>query len=171
MTDEELMLSVKNGDLDKAAILYERYKNNIYLYMRYRNKNSQERSEDSVQQVFYRLLRYRDSYREGKTFKPWLYGIARNVSHINYKDEAIQEGLRTDYVQDEGYVSFNDEHQAVRCALTLLPEAYREVLMMSKFLDMKYEDIAEVNNCSVGVIKTRVFRALKALKEVYFKIS
>lgn len=169
MTDEELMLSVKNGDLDKAAILYERYRNNIYIYIRYKNTTT-ERCEDCVQQVFYRILKYRNTYKEGKSFKAWIYRIAQNVHSMDYNQEVIQDELRATYLRNEEYNVINDEHEAIQNALKLLPETYREVLLMSKFWGLKYENIAEINNCSVGVIKTRVFRAIKSLKEVYFKI-
>ena len=75
-----------------------------------------------------------------------------------------------DYQANEAYIQINDDHQAMQQALKLLPEQYREVLMMSKFLGLKYEEIAEINHCSVGVIKTRVFRAMQYLRDAYFKI-
>ena len=62
MTDEYLMQCVKNGDLDKAAVLYERYKKKLYNFFQYRNFNDAEQSEDCVQQVFYRIIKYRESY-------------------------------------------------------------------------------------------------------------
>lgn len=171
MTDESLMLSVKNDDLDKAAILYERYKKKLYGFFLYRSYNEQERSEDCVQQVFYRIIKYRQSYKEGSNFRMWMYSIARNVQYLESKKEAIQSNLKETAPAEEGYSMINDDHEAIQYALKLLPEAQREVLLMSKFLCLKYEEIAEIHNCSVGVIKTRVFRAMKELKDVYFKVT
>jgi len=171
MTDEALMLCVKNDDLDKAAILYERYKKKLYHFFLYKNKNDQELSEDAVQQVFYRMIKYRKSYKDEASFSVWVYGIARNVQYQNYKDQVKMNDTHANYQTTETYTFVNDEHQAMRQAIALLPETYREVLVMSKFMDLKYEDIAVLNNCSVGVIKTRVFRAMQSLKEVYLKIS
>jgi RNA polymerase sigma factor (sigma-70 family) len=171
MTDESLMLCVKNGDLDKAAILYERYKKKLYHFFLLKNHNDRELSEDGVQQVFYRMIKYRKSYREDNNFSMWIYGIARNIQYQDFNKQVKMNDVHAGYQINEAYTSVNDDHQALQQALQLLPEPYREVLVMSKFLDLKYEEIAEINNCSAGVIKTRVFRAIKSLREVYFKIS
>ena len=171
MTDESLMLCVKNDDLDKAAILYERYKKKLYHFFLYKNKNDQELSEDAVQQVFYRMIKYRKSYKDDNSFNIWIYGIARNVQYQDYKDQAKMNEAQANYQTTETYTFVNDEHQAMRQAIALLPETHRDVLLMSKFMDLKYEDIAALSNCSVGVVKTRVFRAMQSLKEVYLKIS
>lgn len=171
MTDESLMLCIKNDDLDKAAILYERYKKKLYQFFMYKNKNDQELSEDAVQQVFYRMIKYRKSYKDDSGFNVWIFGIARNVQYQDYKDQVKMTEAHANYRTTETYTFVNDEHQAMRQAITLLPENYREVLIMSKFMDLKYEDIAVLSNCSVGVVKTRVFRAMQSLREVYLKIS
>ena len=171
MTDESLMLCVKNDDLDKAAILYERYKKKLYRYFLYKNQSNQELSEDNVQQVFYRMIKYRKSYKEESSFSVWIYGIARNIQYQDYKDQAKMNEAHANYQTTETYTFVNDEYQAMRQAIALLPESYREILIMSKFMDLKYEDIATLNNCSVGVVKARVFRATQSLREVYLKIS
>ena len=171
MSDEFLMTSVKNGDLDKAAIIYERYKNKLYQFFIHRNYGDKEASADSVQQVFYRLIKYRNSYKDESSFNTWLYSIASNVRNRDLKEKLRSEAGLIDYKQPESYMPVNDEHQALQQALKTLPETHREILMMSKFLDMKYEEIAAINGCSVGVIKTRVFRAMQALREVYLKMN
>ncbi|MBW4891716.1 RNA polymerase sigma factor [Mucilaginibacter sp. HMF5004] len=171
MTDESLMLCVKKNDLDKAAILYERYKKKLYQFFMYKNYNDQEKSEDCVQQVFYRVIKYRQSYTEGNNFRIWVYSIAKNIQYQDFKEQVKMDAAHASYQTDEAYTLVNDEHQAMLQALKLLPEQYREVLVMSRFLGMKYDEIAEINNCSVGVIKTRAFRAINSLREAYFKIA
>ncbi len=171
MTDESLMLCVKNEDLDKAAILYERYEKKLYQFFIHRNFGDKEASADNVQQVFYRLIKYRNTYKDGANFNVWLYSIASNVQHHDTKQKLRLDTALTDHTMNDSYTQINDEHQALHQALKILPEAHREILMMTKFLDMKYEEIAIINDCSVGVIKTRVFRAMQALRETYFKIN
>ena len=171
MSDELLMLSVKNGDLDKAAIIYERYKKKLYQFFIHRNYGDKEASADNVQQVFYRLIKYRNSYKEDSNFNTWLYSIASNVRNLDLQQKQRSEAGLTDYKLQESYTPINDEHQALQQAIKALPETHREILMMSKFLDMKYEEIAAINGCSIGVVKTRVFRAMQALREVYFKMN
>ena len=171
MTDEALMLCVKNDDLDKAAMLYERYKKKLYQFFLYKNYGDKDGSEDCVQQVFYRMIKYRKTYKEDNNFSMWIYGIARNIQYQDYKDQVKNTEAHSNYQTTEIYTYGNDDHQALRQAVQLLPEHYREVLVMSKFMDLKYEEIALLSNCSVGVVKTRVFRAMQSLREVYFKIS
>ena len=78
MTDEQAMYAVSQGDLDKAAILYERYKKSLLNFFLYR-QNDRENARDLTQQVFLRMLRYRHTYREGASFRTWILEIARNV--------------------------------------------------------------------------------------------
>lgn len=171
MTDEQLMLAVKNDHLDKAAILYERYKKMLYGFFMYKNNNDKAKSDDNVQQTFYRLIKYRHTYKEESNFKVWLYSIAWNIQHNDYKQAAKLNVIPTDILPDEPYIQKDDRYDELYQAMQLLPEQHREVLVMSKFLELKYEEIAQINNCSVGVVKTRVFRALQQLRTVYFKIS
>lgn len=170
MTDESLMLCVKNDDLHKAGILYERYERKIYHYFLYKDKYDTERSQDDTQQVFYRMIRYRKTYKDGSNFSMWIYGIARNIRNDNLRAELKKKDMQFNYPIEETYSPFNDEEQALHQALQMLQEPYREVLVMSKFLGLKYEEIAEMCNCSEGVIKTRVFRAMQYLKDIYLKI-
>nr|WP_067057830.1 sigma-70 family RNA polymerase sigma factor [Mucilaginibacter sp. L294] len=170
MTDEALMLCIKNDDLDKAAIIYDRYKQKLFNFFLFKNHLNRELSNDSVQQVFYRMIKYRKSYNEVYDFSKWIYGIAKNIHNQDINARKKAESLQSNYRVEEVYEIHNDDHAALRQAIEKLPEPYRETLLMSKFLQMKYEEIAELNNCSVGVIKTRVFRAVKMLREVYLKI-
>lgn len=170
MTDEALMFSVKNDDLDKAAIIYERYKQKLFNFFLFKNRLDRELSNDCVQQVFYRMIKYRKSYNEAFEFSKWIYGIAKNVQYQQVNIQQKTAALHSNYPIEETYETRNDDHEALRQAIEKLPEPYRETLLMSKFLHMKYEEIAELNNCTVGVIKTRVFRAVKMLREVYLKI-
>ncbi len=171
MTDELLMLCVKNGELDKAAILYERYKKALYNFFLFKNSNDKDKGEDGVQQVFYQLIKYRHTYKDDSNFKVWLYSIAWNIQHHDFRRQEKQEDIMNNYPITETYIQFDDDHQTLHHALKMLPEIYSEVLIMSRFGGLKYEEIAEINNCSVGVIKTRAFRAIQSLREVYFKIS
>lgn len=172
MTDEIAMNAVKQGELDQAAVLYERYKRpifNFFLYLRH----DRELSQDFTQQVFYRLLKYRNSYQEGNCFKTWIYRIARNIHHDHYQrnllisNEFLDQYDKADEIPDNQ----DEELALVTKALNKLPNEYREVLILSRYEDMKYEQIAAVLDISVALVKVRVHRAIKALREVYFQLS
>jgi len=171
MTDEYLMLCIKNDDLDKVAILYERYTKKLYLYFLSKNKHDSESSEDCVQQVFYRLIKYRKTFKDDSNFGMWIYGIARNVQFKDFNTRNKISNAYADYQVAETYDQVNDDNQALNQAMQLLPDQYREVLIMTKYLGLKYEEIAAINNCSVGAIKNRVYRAIQNLRDIYFKIS
>ena len=172
MTDETAMNAVRQGELDQAAVLYERYKRpifNFFLYLRH----DRELSQDFTQQVFYRLLKYRNTFQEDGSFKTWIYRIARNIHHDHYQRNMLvmNEFLDDFDVADEVLDNQDDELVLVTKALKKLPDEYREVLVMSRYENMKYEQIADVLDISVALVKVRVHRAIKALREVYFQLS
>src|SRR5687767_8158747 len=72
------MLKVKAGDLDRMGLLFERYHRQLYGFL-YHMTYHREASEDMVQQVFYKMLKYRHNYSDSGEFIHWMYAIARNV--------------------------------------------------------------------------------------------
>jgi RNA polymerase sigma factor (sigma-70 family) len=182
--DNALMLKVKDGDIDKLGLLFERYKKPLYGFFYNLNKNA-ELSEDLVQNVFYRILKYRYLFRgepaggAGGDFKTWMFHIARNVSHdhfrknkLNVKDsiENWQDRLGTHENRDTEFQQ-DEELQLLSMAMDRLPEEKREILWLSKFQDKKYKEIGEILGCSEGAVKVKVFRALQDLKEVYKQLE
>lgn len=171
MTDEALMICIKNDDLSKAALLYERYKQRLLQFFAYRSFSDRDLSNDLVQQLFLRVIEYRKSFKDDGNFKVWLYAIAANLNKQEIKQRLQRQGLLSAYTEEPGYVMENDDFKVIRQIIKNMPEQYSEVLMMSKFWGMKYEEIAALKECSVGVIKTRVYRAMQLLKESYFKLN
>jgi RNA polymerase sigma factor (sigma-70 family) len=178
ITDNALMLKVKEGDLDKLGLLFERYKKPLYGFFYGLNRNG-ELSEDLVQNVFLRILKYRYLFRGEGEFRTWLFHIARNVSHDhhrknkhNAKDalENWQERLGTTE-NSATEIQRHEELQLLNEAMDRLPEDKREILLLSKFQDKKYKEIGEILGCSEGAVKVKVFRALQDLKEVYRSTS
>jgi RNA polymerase sigma-70 factor (ECF subfamily) len=144
---------------------------------------NRELAEDLVQDVFFRMLRYRQSYDPGQSFTAWMYQIARNagVDQVRKRRPAeiveIDAGLdkRAELVSaspgPEESVSHGQDLALLRRALERLPEDKREILALSRFQGMKYEDIAEVLGCEVGTVKVRVYRAIRALEQIYFSLE
>ena len=172
------MLKVKDGDLDKLGLLFERYRKPLFGFFFGMNKDG-PLSEDLVQNVFFRILKYRYLFRGEGDFKTWMFHIARNVSHDHFrktkwkgKDDLEKwenqlghhENRQTQFQQDE-------EMQILSLALDRLPEDKREIILLSKFHDKKYREIGEILGCSEGAVKVKVFRALQDLKEVYNKLE
>jgi RNA polymerase sigma factor (sigma-70 family) len=83
LTDNALMLRVKTGDLNRMRLLFERYHRELFGFL-YHSSSDAEASEDMVQTVFYRMLKYRHTFT-GEGFRTWMYHLARNVLIDNAK--------------------------------------------------------------------------------------
>ncbi len=174
MTDEEVMAMVKKGDLEKAAILFERYQAMLYNFF-VKLSFETELSKDLTQNVFYRLIKYRNSFNESKAFKAWFFQLARN-QYLDHVSNAKNKRSRFDDLEKLAHKAaenMQDQTQAERekvlyKALSLLDEEQRELIVLSKFQKMKYTDIAQILNITEAAVKVKVHRAIKKLKGVYF---
>lgn len=168
------MLQVKEGDLDKLGLLFERYHRVLFGFFYNRNKDV-ALSEDLVQNVFVRILKYKHRYRGDGEFKSWIFHIARNVNVDHYRKKRIKHTEKIEDWQDEiADDAINKSQQMIqeealdklRQALQKLDPEKREVIVMSKLQGLKYKEIGKILGCSEGAVKVKVFRALKALKEI-----
>ncbi|MFN8059818.1 MAG: RNA polymerase sigma factor [Vicinamibacterales bacterium] len=167
--DDWLMVAVQRGDLDKLSVLFERYHRPLFGFF-VRMTGDRHVSEDLVQDVFLRLLRFRHTYRPGSQFRTWLYEIARNV----VRDRRHPAGRETELdpsvdIPVDGdapvrAIAAAQEQQLLARALAVLPDDKREVIVLSRYQGMKYEDVAAVLGCQVGAVKVRVHRAMKTLR-------
>src|SRR5580704_3344423 len=83
------MAQVSNGEVAKLAVLFERHHRPLFRYFVSMNRN-RELSEDLVQDVFFRMLRYRTSYDPAQSFTAWMYQIARNAGVDHVRKRAVQ---------------------------------------------------------------------------------
>src|ERR1700759_4883158 len=105
-SDNSLMLKVKSGDLDKMALLFQRYHRPLYGFL-YHMTGQREASEDMVQNVFYRMLRSRHTFTGDGEFKTWMYHLARNVVKDHYKKAGREwlTGIGSDWeIKEDGLV-------------------------------------------------------------------
>lgn len=179
-SDNALMLKVKDGHLDKLGLLFERYKKPLFGFFYGMNKDA-ELSEDLVQNVFFRILKYRYLFRGEETgnFKTWMFHIARNVNNDHYRKNKLGKAepveLWSNQVgHDDGHDVFlaqDEEMRLLSMALDRLPEEKREIILLSKYQEKKYKEIGEILGCSEGAVKVKVFRALQELKVVYQQLE
>jgi RNA polymerase sigma-70 factor, ECF subfamily len=164
--DEDLMLQVREGEGEKLGVLFDRYHVplfNFYLKM----TGNRAASEDLVQEVFLRILKYRRSYRPGTAFRSWMYQIARNArldAVRKQRPDAEYTETMAPIVPHSDGAQQNQEAALLHRALMQLPEEKREVLILSRFQELKYEEIARLLGCEVGAVKVRVHRALRDLR-------
>jgi RNA polymerase sigma factor (sigma-70 family) len=176
LSDNSLMLKVREGDLQKLGLLFERYKNILFGYF-FKLSKDKEVSEDLVQMVFMRVIKYKHAYRGDGSFKTWVFHIARNIQVDQWRKEK-KSGIKVSTYQLEDRIATDSDidHQEknlqiLERALDLLPAEKKELIVLSKLKGMKYKEIAQMMNLSEATIKVRAFRALKELKEKYKEID
>lgn len=173
MSDEELMAQVRQGVGEMLGVLFERYQSplfNFYLKL----TGDRTLSEDLVQEVFFRMLKYRQSYRPETAFRAWMYQIARNarVDHLRRRrPETSWEPEMSPAIAPADTAQQSQENALLYRALMRLQEDKREVLVLSRFQDLKYEEIAQLLGCETGTVKTRVHRALQELREIFHQLQ
>ncbi len=176
MEDEQTMRDVRAGEVGKLETLFDRHNRALLHYFLHLTGNRAV-SEDLVQEVFFRILKYRHTYQTESTFRAWMFQIGRNV-HIDHagrhKAEVAMPEDSANFSSTEAsplrQAQNKQETALLHRALASLPEDKREVLIMSRFLDLKYEEIATVLKCEVGTVKVRVYRALRELGDRFFSL-
>jgi len=138
--DEDLMLEVRNGSGETLGVLFDRYHAPLFNFY---SKLTGDRtlSDDLVQEVFLRILKYRQSYEPGTPFRAWIYQIARNARvdhyrktprHITFEPEMAPPVMPKDSAQQ------SEEAELLHRALMQMPEEKREILVLSRFQELKY---------------------------------
>jgi RNA polymerase sigma-70 factor (ECF subfamily) len=176
--DAELMLRVKAGDTASFARLLDRHRAPVIHFL-YRMVHNQAVAEELGQDVFLRVYRARASYEPSAKFTTWLFRIATNLA-LNWlrrgKHEKALESL--DEETDGGPVLQVADHSPsveqhlvdrarsdeVRRAIAELPPKQRAAVLMHKYEEMEYSQIAGVLGCSESALKSLLFRAYETLR-------
>ncbi len=167
-TDEHLMAQVALGDLDILKILFDRHHVHIYNFL-YKMCGDKMLSEDLTQDVFYKVIKYRTSYRNGK-FIAWLFTIARNSLNTHFsRNKEQHEGLETVSYKITTQYDTKEDYSQLQNALGKLEASDREVLVLHRFHEIKYNELAEIIGTTPGAVKTKVCRALQKLKKIYLE--
>jgi RNA polymerase sigma-70 factor (ECF subfamily) len=171
--DEDLMLQVRDGAGELLGVLFDRYQTPLFNFY---SKLTGDRtlSEDLVQEVFLRILKYRQSYRPGTPFRSWIYQIARNARVDHFRKFPHQTALEPEMlppVLPRDSAQENQEAQLLHRALMQLPEEKREILLLCRFQELKYQEIAELLGCELATVKTRIHRALLELRKAFHQLT
>jgi RNA polymerase sigma factor (sigma-70 family) len=173
VTDEALMLSVREGDLSSLGLLFERHHVALFGFLS-RMTGDRSAAEDLVQEVFVRVLKYRATYRDGGSFETWLFRIARNARIDHFRKRRLVDTVpdeRLDRASDSPGPASRLERQRdmnrLKCALLRLREDRRELIVLARYQGMKYEAIAALLGIETGAVKVRIHRAMKELREIF----
>ena len=172
--DEEIMVKVKKGDLDKLSILFQKYKLLLYNFF-VKHTLDKEISNDLVQKLFLRILKYKQTYDEKQKFYTWIFKIARNLLKDYYSKTSnqISNADISDFINNQEFASNsstekNEETEQLYYALNKLPSQKKEILIMCKMNGMRYKEVAEIMDITESAVKVKVHRALGDLRKIYF---
>lgn len=172
------MLKVKEGEIHQLGLLYERYKKRLFGFFFQMNKNASQ-SEDLVQNVFIRVLKYKHTFSEESKFITWIFQIARNEMYDEFKKgkkenhndiEAVSYHLESDR-NIENELEINDNKSNLKRAIAKLSPAKKELIVLSKLKELKYREVGEIVGCTEGAARTKVHRALNDLKQIYLTLE
>ncbi len=175
--DAELMLRVKDGDGASFGVLLEKHRSSVVHFL-YRMVQNPAVAEELAQEVFLRVYRSRATYEPTAKFTTWLFRIATHLALNSLRDgnERLQERLDDDssempvrQISDrrptvEQRMVYQAKLDEVRHAVAALPEKQRAAVLMHKYQEMEYSQIAKVLNCSESAIKSLLFRAYETLR-------
>lgn len=174
--DHDIMLSVKEGDVQKLGLLFDKYSKELFHYFHLQIKD-RPKSEDLLQNVFYSILKYRHTFKNGADFKAWMYTIARNEkNHYFKRNKAITADMGLEPSTGENSNPENDlerkiEIDRLKTALDAISPGSRELIILSRFNGLRYNQISEILGCTIGTVKVRIYRAMKELKEQFTKLT
>ena len=170
-SDEALFVRYREqGDLEAFARLYDRYATPVYRFL-VRLLRDSAAAEDVTQHAFLRVHEGRHSFDERRSFRTWIFTIARRLAanwmerHGSSGGEDLDEELADPLPSPDRRAVARDEARAVERALRTLATEDAEVLLLSRYEDLSYEEIGGVVGCSPDAAKMRVHRALKRLAE------
>jgi RNA polymerase sigma-70 factor (ECF subfamily) len=176
--DAELMLRVKDGDGASFGVLLDKHRLSVIHFL-YRMVQNHAVAEELAQEVFLRVYRSRSTYEPTAKFTTWLFRIATHLALNALRDgkhEKSQErlddasgDLPVRQVSDkkptvEASMVYESKLDEVRKAVATLPEKQRAAVLMHKYQEMEYSQIARVLNCSESAVKSLLFRAYESLR-------
>ncbi len=176
--DTELMLRVKAGDAESFGLLLERHRGPVIHFL-YRMVQNQAVAEELAQEVFLRVYRARDSYIPSAKFTTWLFRIALHLALNSRRDTQGDRSAESldqerpggpqrevaDHSPSAEQQLLREARQAeIRRAIGALPGKQRAAVVMHKYEEMGYAQIAQVLSCSESAVKSLLFRAYETLR-------
>lgn len=180
MTDEEIVLSIQQGNSEALADLVERHYSHLIGYLYLMLGGDRRQAEDLVQEAFLRTLRSIDHYAYPRPFKPWLYAIATNLAH-NYHDRAetrsVDSGgdaldrLLADGDDVETTAAQHGEIDRALALLAKLPGPQRESIILRYVDGLSLAEISDVMGVPVGTVKSRLSTGLSRMRSVMQQVD
>lgn len=180
LDDSALVTAFLAGDERGFSELVERYQTRLLNFV-YRTIGDRERAEDLVQEVFIRVYRHLHRFDRSKKFSTWAYTIASNLAKNELRNRSrnplvlFQTLGKSTREEDDRPLEFEDYstrpddlyrkrhlRELVEDTVAKLPEHHREVFVLRELEGKSYEEIAEITDCNLGTVKSRLNRARTA---------
>lgn len=166
MSEKELVLMAKEGDVKAFCALYSGYKNKLYSYAFFKLGNAAD-AEDAVQDCLLTAFEKISKLRKAEAFSSWIFRILYCSCNSKIKEQIKQRN--TDDIENyKNIASFDSEkvilQQELRQALTVLSEEERCIVLLSVVAGLKSKEIAKVTGLSAGNVRQKLSRSLAKLK-------
>jgi RNA polymerase sigma-70 factor (ECF subfamily) len=183
-SDVQLMLDVKSGDDSSFELLLRKYRTPVVNFL-YRMLRDSAAAEDLAQEVFLRVYRARGEYLPTAKFTTWMFRIATNLALNALRDGRYRnQEVSIDHSVDAGdgeseqpaleiadrrptielELIRRDRAEQIRRAVEALPDKQRAAVLLHKYQEMDYDEIARVLGCSESALKSLLFRAYETLR-------
>ena len=185
-SDVQLMLDVKSGDDSSFELLLRKYRTPVVNFL-FRMVRDAAAAEDLAQEVFLRVYRARGQYMPTAKFTTWMFRIATNLAlntlrdgryrHLEISIDQSAAGHSSDGENERPALEIADRQatievelirrdraERIRSAVESLPEKQRAAVLLHKYQEMDYDEIAGVLGCSESALKSLLFRAYETLR-------
>ena len=168
-SDEELMLALRDGALPAFDALFRRHYESVRTLCA-RVTTMPSVGDDLAQETFLRVLRHRATFRGDARFTTWIYRIARNLC-LEHLARAARDQRIAERWKDEAPASLapdrSDDLDLLATALDALPPDQRQVIVLCRYHDLPFAEVAAILGCTPGAARVRAHRALVALRKEY----
>lgn len=182
-TDINIINLVKKGDLKAFDILVVKYQDRL-VYSVYKFCSDLDLSQDITQEAFVKAYNNIDKFRGDSSFYTWIYRIAINTAKNYFSNksrgaETYNEDLLDNALSDMSLNSDNPEtlleaeemKDAINQAFQNLPDEIRSTLSLREYDGLSYEEIAKVQNCPIGTVRSRIFKGRELINETFSKLG
>ena len=163
--------------------LVTRYQTRLLNFV-YRTIGDRERAEDLVQEVFIRVYRHLHRFDRSKKFSTWVYTIASNLAKNELRNRSrnplvLFQAVQKNFQDEDRPLQFEDTtsrpddmyrkrhlREIVEESVAKLPEHHRNVFILRELEGKSYEEIAEITDCNLGTVKSRLNRARNSFAEI-----
>jgi RNA polymerase sigma-70 factor (ECF subfamily) len=167
VTDEQLMVAFSRGSADAFEELFSRYKQPLFGFFRRRVVDS-ALAEELTQETFLAVVRAAANYEPSATFRTYLYAIGFRILRAHRRKSAFRAMFwsQEDERREAAVRSTIDTEMWLRDAVNKLDRLDREILLLREFEQLSYAEIAELMKLPLNTVRSRLFRARTALREL-----